>query len=352
MSIPGKKNKKKTKFYTAAVVLAVLILAAAIGGYLIWNNMNTAETAAGKGDGISGSASHKEEASSAGNTSSTVTYQGKEYAYNDHLSNFLFLGIDSREKTQTQVGRADAGQADAIFLVSWDRVDHSLTGITIPRDTITEIQIFDQEGNRAGKSRDHINLAYAYGDGGRESCELMEEAVSNLLYGIPMQGYCSLSMDGIPLLVEKVGGVTVTVPDDSLEAVNPQWTQGSQIQLTPDNVEDFVRYRDTGESQSAIVRMERQQEFLNAYAAKARQVYGKNPSLITDLYTALEDYMVTDISNGQFAQIMGGLAEQENIRTWTLPGEGTQGEGFDEYHVDDSQLYEKILETFYKEVEN
>ena len=180
----------------------------------------------------------------------------------------------------------------------------------------------------------------------------MEEAVSNLLYGIPIQGYCSLSMEGIPLLVEKVGGVTVTVPDDSLEAVNPQWTQGSQIQLTPENVEDFVRYRDTGESQSAIVRMERQQEFLNAYAAKARQVYGENPSLITDLYTALEDYMVTDISNGQFAQIMGGLAEQENIRTWTLPGEGTQGEGFDEYHVDDSQLYEKILETFYKEVEN
>lgn len=349
MRIPGKKNKKKTKLYMAAVVLAVLILAAAIGGYAIWKNLNTAETAAG--NGASDSVSREEETGTAGNTSSTVTYQGKEYAYNDHLSNFLFLGIDSREKAETQVGRADAGQADAIFLLSWDRVDHSLTGITIPRDTITEIEIFDQEGNSAGKSRDHINLAYAYGDGGRESCELMEEAVSNLLYGLPIQGYCSLSMDGIPLLVEKVGGVTVTVPDDSLETVNPQWIKGSQIQLTPDNVEDFVRYRDTGESQSAIVRMERQQVFLNAYAQKAQQVYGEDPSLITDLYTALEDYMVTNISNDQFAQIMGGLTEQDNIRSWILPGEGAQGEGFDEYHVDDSQLYEKILETFYKEVE-
>ena len=62
--------------------------------------------------------------------------------------------------------------------------------------------------------------------------------------------------------------------------------------------------------------------------------------------------MVTNISNDQFAQIMGGLTEQDNTQTWTLPGEGTQGEGFDEYHVDDSQLYEKILETFYKEVED
>lgn len=350
MKIPGKKSKKKTKIYMAAVVLAVLIPAAAIGGYAIWKTQNTAETAAGKG--AEDSLSREEGTGSGEDISSTVTYQGKKYTYNDHLSNFLFLGIDSREKTQTQVGRADAGQADAIFLVSWDRVEHTLTGITIPRDTITEIQIFDQEGNSAGKSLDHINLAYAYGDGDRESCELMKEAVSNLLYGVPIQGYAAVSMDGIPVMVEKVGGVTVTVPDDSLETVNPQWTAGSQIQLTPENVEDFVRYRDTGESQSAIVRMERQQEFLNAYARKARQVYGENPSLILDLYTALGDYMVTNISNDQFAQIMEGLGDQDNTRTWTLPGEGTQGDGFDEYHVDDSRLYEKILETFYKEVED
>ena len=352
MSIPGKKNKKKTKIYTAAVVLAVLILAAAIGGYLMWNNLNTAETAAGNGGGISDFVSREEETASAGSTSSTVTYQGKAYAYNDHLSNFLFLGIDSREKARTQVGRADAGQADAIFLLSWDRVDHSLTGITIPRDTITEIEIFDQEGNSAGKSRDHINLAYAYGDGGRESCELMEAAVSNLLYGLPIQGYCSINMDGIPVLTEAVGGVTVTVPDDSLEEVNPQWTRGSQITLTGDNVEDFVRYRDTSVSQSALGRMDRQQIFLNAYAQKAREVYAKDPSFITDLYTSLTDYMVTDISNDQFIQIMEGLGTEGNTTTWTLPGEGTQGEGFDEYHVDDSQLDEKIIETFYKEVEN
>lgn len=45
-----------------------------------------------------------------------VTYNGKKYRYNDHLSNFLFLGIDTREKVHTEKGRADAGQADAVFL--------------------------------------------------------------------------------------------------------------------------------------------------------------------------------------------------------------------------------------------
>lgn len=351
MRIPGKKNKKKTKIYMAAVILAVLIPAAAIGGYAIWKNLSTAETAANTEDS-SGAEKGSADLNSGSAGSSSVTYQGKEYTYNEHLSNFLFLGIDTREKVETQVGRADAGQADAIFLVSWDRVEHSLTGITIPRDTIAEIEIFDQEGNSAGKSQDHINLAYAYGDGDRESCELMEEAVSRLFYGIPIQGYCSINMDGIPVLTEAVGGVTVTVPDNSLEEIHPQWSQGSQIQLTAENVEDFVRYRDTQVSQSALARMERQQIFLNAYAQKAQEAYGENPSLITDLYGALNDYMVTNISNSQFIQIMEGLGGQGNILTWTLPGEGTQGEGFDEYHVDDSQLYEKIIETFYKEVEN
>lgn len=343
MGIPGKRNKKKTKIYMAAAVLTVLILVAAIGGYVIWQNIHTAESATVTGD-ISGAESPGDPA---------VTYQGKEYTYNDHLSNYLFLGIDTREKAETKVGKADAGQADAVFLVSWDRVEHTLTVITIPRDTITEIEIFDLEGDSAGKSQDHISLAYAYGDGGAKSCELMEEAVSNLFYGVPVQGCCAINLDGIPSLIEAVGGVTVTVPNDSLENVNPQWTKGSQAELTPDNAESFVRYRDINISQSALDRTERQQAFLKAYGDKAKEVYQKNPSFITDLYAALDPYMETDMSNDQFLQIMEGLgADGSSTLSWTVPGEGTQGAGFDEYHVDDSQLYEKIIETFYKEVEN
>ena len=40
-------------------------------------------------------------------------------------------------------------------------------------------------------------LSYAYGDGGYESCELAENAVSELLYGLPIDGYCALNMDGL-----------------------------------------------------------------------------------------------------------------------------------------------------------
>ena len=158
-----------------------------------------------------------------------ITYQGKEYQYNEHLSNFLFLGIDTREKAETKTGQADAGQADAVFLVAWDRVEGNVSLIAIPRDTLTDIEVFDQEGKSLGKSKDHISLAYAYGDGGTESCRLMEEAVSNLLYGVPLQGYCSISLDGISSLTEAIGGVDVVVPNDSLAEVEQMPARQTQF---------------------------------------------------------------------------------------------------------------------------
>ena len=42
----------------------------------------------------------------------------------------------------------------------------------------------------------------------------MEEAVSELFYGLPIHGYCALSMNNIADLNDAVGGVTVTVPEE------------------------------------------------------------------------------------------------------------------------------------------
>ena len=62
----------------------------------------------------------------------TILYDGKEYRYNDHLSNYLFLGIDTREIEKEDAGRTYAGQADAIFLVSLDRAKMTLQCLVIP----------------------------------------------------------------------------------------------------------------------------------------------------------------------------------------------------------------------------
>ena len=152
----------------------------------------------------------------------TITWKGEKYQYNDHLSNFLFLGIDKREKTDTNVGHADAGQSDALYLLSWDRKENTITTISIPRDTITEVEAYGPGGESLGTSQDHISLAYAYGDGSYKSGELAKEAVSTLFYGLNIQGYCAINLDALSILSDSVGGVTVTVPNDSLEEKYPE----------------------------------------------------------------------------------------------------------------------------------
>lgn len=329
-------RKRKQLWVIPVFIAAVLV---ATGGWFAWNagGQREAVPASGKGE--------------AEDNKADVTWNGKEYNYNDHLSNFLFLGIDNREKEATTTGQANAGQADAIYLAAWDRVEKTATLISIPRDTMTQIEAFGPGGESLGKTEDHISLSYAYGDGGYESCRLAKEAVSQLFYGLPIQGYCSINLDGIPVLTESVGTVTVSVPNDSLEAVDPQYREGAQVTLTPDMTETFVRYRDTGISQSAISRMERQQEYIRAFGEAAKKKIASDSEFGVDLYTAMEPYMVTNIGTDQFLDLIESLASGKTGENWTVPGEGTSGEMYDEYHVDDEGLYEKIIETFYEEAE-
>lgn len=279
----------------------------------------------------------------------TVIWQGKEYVYNDDLSNYLMIGVDKEDIEETSAGQANAGQADAIYLVVRDRRENTVTLISIPRDTMTEIELIAPGGESLGTDVNHINLSYAYGDGAHESCRLTEEAVSNLLYGIPIQSYCAVSMEALPILTESVGSLTVTVPNDSMTEDYPDYAQGEEITLTPENTEIFVRYRNTAQSQSALDRLERQQEFLKSYGEAAKQKYGEDPQYAVDLYEALPSYMMTSMGSDEFVRLAESLATGNTETGWTIPGEGVEGADYDEYHVDDDALYEKIIETFYKE---
>lgn len=278
-----------------------------------------------------------------------IVYDGKQYKYNEHLSNFVFLGIDTREKVQEYHIQEGVGQADAIFLVSLNRKEKTMQVLTIPRDTMTAIRIIGLDGEDAGLTKNHINLQYAFGDGKSRSCELMKEAVSNLLYDLPIQGYCSMNMDGIPIATKTVGGVQVVVPNNTLETVNPEFKEGATVTVTEENAEQFVRYRDINISQSALSRTERQMTFLEAFAAKAKKIAKTDKDFAVTLLESVEDYVVTNINTDMYVKLMEATYDKDDIHT--VPGEGVAGESFDEYHVDEEQLYELVLQTFYKEVQ-
>lgn len=335
----GRKKQKKRLWLITVCAVVIVSLAA---GVLILRAVRSGEEAQETGGNASADTP----------SADTVIWEGKEYRYNDHLSNYLILGIDTREKAETSVGQADAGQADALYLLSWDRVEKTVSVVTIPRDTMTEIEVFGPGGESLGKSEDHISLSFAFGDGGHESCRLTEEAVENLLYDLPIQGYCAVNLDGISVLTESVGTLSVTVPNDSMEEAYPEFAEGAQVTLDKENTELFVRYRDTDTPQSALARTERQKEYIRAFGEAVQGRFAGDTAFAAHLYTALEPYMVTSMGNDEFIKLMESAASGSVAGSWTIPGEGVQGKSYDEYHVDDDALYTKILETFYKETES
>ena len=329
-------GKRRGRF-AAVIIAGAAVLAVAGLGYAGIQKKKAAEAASAK-------------ATAEAEDSNTVTWQGKTYKYNQNISNYLLLGVDKRTPAETRVGKADAGQADALFLLSLNRKTKEMTMISIPRDTMTDVESFDLEGKSLGKSKDHISLSYGYGDGGAESCKLTQEAVSNLFYGLPIQGYLAMNLDGIPELAKSVGGLTVTVPNNSLEYEYPEFAEGAEVTLTEENTEVFLRSRDVDESQSAIYRMERQKSFLDAFSKKAKECYEQNAKFAADLFVAIKPYTVTNISEDRLMKLFQTADEGDGYTEWTVPGEGTQGLSYDEYHVDDDALYTKVMETFYQEV--
>ena len=342
-----KKNTRKAirqrKICMLLIIILIIVLSILGGGYYLLSQKNAALPK------IGGQNSDSLNQTDLNQNSDTVEYKGEAYKYNDHLSNYLFLGIDTREAVDTYQSQADAGQADAIFLVSMDRATEKIKVLFLPRDSMTRIEVFNPYGQSLGETTDHLNIQYAFGDGKEKSCELMKTAVSDMLDGLPIQGYCSMNMDGISVITDFVGGIQLTIPDDSLADVNPKYKKGAVVDITGETAEQFVRYRDIDKTQSALVRQERQKTFLQALVQKAQEKAGEDAGFVTGLYDSVKSYTVTNMGNDIFAKLLA--ASQNGITdTETVPGEGTHGENFDEYHIDEDALSDLIISMFYEKI--
>lgn len=343
MTKTTRKAIRQRKICMLLIIILIIVLSVLGGGYYLLSQKNASSPQNG------GQNSDSRNQTDLSQNSDIVEYKGETYKYNDHLSNYLFLGIDTRETVDTYQSQVDAGQADAIFLVSMDRATEKIKVLFIPRDSMTRIEVFNPYGQSLGETTDHLNIQYAFGDGKEKSCELMKTAVSDMLDGLPIQGYCSMNMDGISVITDFVGGIQLTIPDDSLADVNPEYKKGAVVDITGETAEQFVRYRDIDKTQSALVRQERQKTFLQALVQKAQEKAGEDAGFVTGLYDSVKSYTVTNMGNDIFAKLLA--ASQNGITdTETVPGEGTHGENFDKYHIDEDALSDLIISMFYEKI--
>lgn len=283
-----------------------------------------------------------------------IRYNGKTYQYKENLMNILCLGVDSRDGIAKEKTPGKAGQADCVILAVLDDEAKTIQLINISRDSMVPVHVYATDGNYVEDRTEQLALQYAYGNGRDWSCQLMEEAVSHLFYGLPIHGYCALSMNSIADLNDMVGGVTVTVPED-LAAMQPKlFTAGEVKTLKGELAYHFVHDRDFQSTDVASnnKRIARQKTYAVAFVNQLKQGMKEDMSLPVKLYQTAEKQMVTSISLDQAVYLcteyMNCSFDTENI--YTIDGEVTMGEKYAEFNVDDEALYQLILDVFYEEV--
>ena len=281
-----------------------------------------------------------------------IWYNGKAYRYNHDLVTMLVMGIDQESDTIEEKDdvSGESGQADTIFLMVMDKSKDEIKMISISRDTMTQIKTFDYKGNYLGKSKNHLGLAYSFGDGKVTSCQYMVDAVSNLFYGMPINGYVALNMNAVGMINDAVGGVTVTVPEDMTQ-VDPSFAEGATVTLTGDQALKFTRYRDTEKDFSNNSRMERQKQYLVNFMGQAVKAMKADMGLPVSLYQSLTDDMVTNLSLDRSVYLATEAMDMHFTAGGivSLKAKSKKGSVYDEVYVDDDALYDLIIQTFYTE---
>lgn len=273
-----------------------------------------------------------------------VVKDGKTYEFNTDIISVLALGIDRSNDSQQ-------GQSDFISILLFDRGTKSIKVLSISRDAMTPIVMYAADGSDLGWVEQHLALAYANGKDEQSGALNSSKAISKMLNDVPIVYYATADLTSFAVFHEVVGDLQVEVPDDSLSYLNQGWDKGSVITLTTQNVERFLRSRDTNTSFSNDTRMKRQQVYMKAYVAKLKTL------LETDYENTLKKMLksyqsfTTNIALGDiesFAQMV--LTYEFNDDSFTsVKGNDQEGKFHDEFIIDRNALDQQILELFYNE---
>ena len=356
-----KRDKNRKRKVVALTVLAAItgLLAAAFAAFLIVGaigkaNLHSNVIAAPKLENapvVIELQPTKEEA--AGWKEGWVKYNGQIYAYNEDILTFLIMGIDKTKDVKEVAEGTNGGQADALFLVVLNPHDDSLSVIGINRNTMTDVAVYDDNGAYVNTIKAQIAVQHGFGNGVEESCEYQVNAVQHLFYEMPIHGYAAINMSAIGPLTDMVGGVDVVALEDVKSGNSTVIKEGEEVHLEGDLAFAYIHNRDTKEFGSADHRLERQKQFITTYLQKVKQKTKEDIGFPISVYQAIAPQTVTSLTVDEMTYLVSIAKDysfDENY-LYTLKGETKQGDVFEEFYVDETDLFELILKVFYEPVE-
>ena len=257
------------------LIFLLLIIAAVVTVYTMHRNGQKATMAANYGE----------------NFQSSIFYNGVEYIYNTDITSVAFIGVDKRKFGLNDDLVEKVGQNDVNMVVAINTKTGKSDVIVLPRDTIVDVNKYSVDGDDMGIDPKQLCLAYSYGDGASTSCDNAIVSMQRILYGVPINTYVALNLDGIAALNDALGGITVTSPNDLKDI----YKKGEQVTLNGSEEERFIRGRESTLKGDAE-RRERQIAYVKAYVSQAAERGLKNPQLLMDVYNIGSEYTVTNLT--------------------------------------------------------
>lgn len=234
--------------------------------------------------------------------------------------NILLLGVDER--------KGDRGRADTMIVASLDYLTNDLRVLSFPRDTRVLIP---------GRGYDKVNAAYAYG-----GADLAMETVSGAL-GIPIHYYISTDFGGLVKVVDRLGGLTITVDkpmryDDPYQNLHINIKAGTQL-MDGKTILDYARYRSDPEGD--IARVRRQQALIVEILKKAAQpgAWSVLPGLLQDF----GEMVHSNISGLRLPSLgIALLRGARSAESKTLPGKASLTNGVWYWMVEPAQTRQMV----------
>ena len=275
----------------------------------------------------------------------TITYNGKKYELNKHMATVAFIGFDGRDNDDG----TQKGQSDTVMVVALNTDTGEARGIVIPRDSMVAVDTYSN-GSFAGQVTEQLCLQFAYGTDGDNSSALAAAAASRVLDNIPVDYYYTLNIEGVAPINDSIGGVTLvptqTVPGTSV-------VEGQETTLFGKMAEKYVQWRDTSVLTSSLDRTTRQVSYLQAFAAKVLNSAKSNPAVLINLYQTMGDYTWTNLGLDEFSYLATTMLEHglTSFDVVTLQGTMQQGDTFAEFYLDQDNVKQTVVDTFYHPVD-
>ncbi|MGW1887140.1 LCP family protein [Streptomyces sp. NPDC001970] len=211
--------------------------------------------------------------------------------------NILVVGSDSRDGANAEYGKdLDTMQSDTLMVLHIAANGKWATVVSLPRDSWVQIPACDRgDGTQSAPHHFKINAAFAIGGakgdvGGAAACTIKTIEHNT---GLRIDHFVSVDFQGFKVMVNALGGIEVC-PETAIHDRKARLSLEAGCQTVRDEEAlGYVRTRYSVGDGSDIGRIGRQQEFMQALAAKAQQKL-TSPGSLYDFLDAVTTSLTTD----------------------------------------------------------